>query len=354
VEQRLGSARTPDGLEIAWARAGHGPPLLFVGGWLSHLELSWALPAERRFLESLAQGRTLLRYDRPGCGLSDRTSLSPPSVGAELDVVRRVLDAAGARRADVVASSLGVPLMVEWAARHPETVDRLVLYGGWARGADIGAPEVRDHVVGIVAGHWGLGADVLTDIFAPDASAGTRAALSAYQREASSPETAAALLRFCYDVDVTASLADVRAPTLVLHREQDRAAPLDQARLIADRIADARLEVLPGRSHLPYAGDSTPLVAAIRAFLGLPAPTEPVTPTLTARQQEVAALVAAGLTNREIGERLGIEERSAEGHLERIRLRLGVRSRAQVAAWWVAAHTTESAGGHSDDPAPPY
>jgi len=349
VEQRLGSARTPDELEIAWAKAGHGPPLLFVGGWLSHLELSWALPAERQFLEGLAQGRTLLRYDRLGCGLSDRTSLSAPSVGAELDVVARVLDAARTPRADVVASSLGVPLMVEWAARHPETVDRLVLYGGWARGADIGTPEVRDHVVGIVAGHWGLGADVLTDIFAPDASAGTRAALSAYQREASSPETAAALLRLCYDVDVRASLADVRAPTLVVHREQDRAAPLDQARLIADRITDARLEVLPGRSHLPYAGDTASLVAAVRSFLGLPALARPRTPILTPRQREVSALVAEGLTNREIGERLGIEERSAEGHLERIRLRLGVRSRAQVAAWWVATresrHTDAQGGG---------
>ena len=255
MEQRLGSTRTPDGLEVAFATAGHGPPLLFVGGWLSHLELSWALPAERQFLEGLAHGRTLLRYDRPGCGLSDR-EVGEPSLASELDVVEAVLAAAGVDRTDVVASSLGVPLMIEWAARHPETVDRLVLYGGWARGADIGTPEVRDHVVGLVAGSWGLGADVLTDIFAPDASAGTRAALSTYQRAASSPATAAALLALCYQVDVTAALTQVRAPTLVVHREQDRAAPLAQARLIAAEIPDARLEVLPGRSHLPYAGDA--------------------------------------------------------------------------------------------------
>jgi pimeloyl-ACP methyl ester carboxylesterase/DNA-binding CsgD family transcriptional regulator len=336
VEQRLGTTLTPDGVEVAYATAGAGPPLLFVGGWLSHLELSWALPAERRFLESLARGRTLLRYDRPGCGLSERISVAP-SVDGEVDVVRAVLDAAGVERADVVASSLGVPLMIEWAARYPEQVDRLALYGGWARGADLGTPEVRDHVVGIVAAHWGLGADVLTDIFAPDASAGTRAALSAYQREASSPERAAALLRLCYAVDVTASLERVAAPTLVLHREQDRAAPLAQARLIADGIAEARLEVLAGRSHLPYAGDSALLVRTLRPFLGLPPGTTAEQPFLTRRQQEVASLVAEGFTNREIGRRLHIDERSAEGHLERIRLRLGVRSRAQVAAWWVAS-----------------
>jgi pimeloyl-ACP methyl ester carboxylesterase/DNA-binding CsgD family transcriptional regulator len=336
VEQRLSSTRTPGGLDVAYAAAGHGPRLLFVGGWLSHLELSWALPEERQFLEGLAQGRTLLRYDRPGCGLSDRAHVPEPSVEAELDVVAAVLDAAGVERTDIVASSLGVPLMIEWAARHPESVDRLVLYGGWARGDDVGTPGVRDHVIGLVAGHWGLGADVLTDIFAPDASAGTRAALSAYQREASSPETAAALLGLCYQIDVTSSLGLVRAPTLVVHREQDRAAPVSQARLIAAGIPDARLEVLPGRSHLPYAGDAAPLLGAIRSFLGLPALPDAASPTLTARQREVAALVADGHTNREIGERLGIDERSAEGHLERMRLRLGVRSRAQVAAWWVA------------------
>jgi pimeloyl-ACP methyl ester carboxylesterase/DNA-binding CsgD family transcriptional regulator len=336
VEQRLGSTRTPERLEVAFATAGRGQPLLFVGGWLSHLELSWALPAERRFLEGLAQGRTLVRYDRPGCGLSDR-EVGEPSLDRELEVVEAVLAAVGVERADVVASSLGVPLMIEWAARHPDTVDRLVLYGGWARGADIATPEVRDHVVGLVAGSWGLGADVLTDIFAPDASAGTRAALSSYQRAASSPATAAALLALCYQVDVTASLAQVRARTFVVHREQDRAAPLAQARLVAAEIPDARLVVLPGRSHLPYAGDAAVLVHTMRTFLGLPEVRGPEPPTLTLRQREVAALVAQGLTNREIGEELGIEERSAEGHLERIRLRLGVRSRAQVAAWWVAS-----------------
>src|SRR5699024_3324609 len=122
------------------------------------------------------------------------------SVEGELGVVSAVLAAAGIAQADVVAGSLGVPLMIAWAAQHPETVDRLVLYGGWARGADVGTPDVREHVVGLVRGGWGLGADVLTDIFAPDASAGTRAALSTYQREASSPETAAALLELCYRV----------------------------------------------------------------------------------------------------------------------------------------------------------
>ena len=109
-------------------------------------------------------------------------------------------------------------------------------------------------------------------------------------------------------------------------------------RHLAAGIPRARLEILPGNSHLPYTGDVWSLVAAVRRFLGLPVSSRPRAPELTARQREVAAPVSLGLTNREIGERLGIEERSAEGHVERIRLRLGVRSRAEVAAWWAAQH----------------
>lgn len=337
MEQQVSSTRTPAGTEIAWARAGQGPPLLFVGGWLSHLELSWALPAERDFLERLARGRTLIRYDRPGCGLSDRSVRHEPSVAGELEVVTAVLAAAGVERTDVVASSLGVPWTIAWAARYPELVDRLVLYGGWARGSDLGDPEVLAQVEGLVSAHWGLGSDLLTDIFAPDASAGTRAAISTYQREASSADTAAALLRLCHRIDVTDSLGDVRAPTLVVHREHDRAAPLAGALTLAATIPQASLEVLPGRSHLPFDGDVPALLGPVRSFLGLPVEVSAPAPGLTPRQREVAALVSDGLTNREIGERLGIEEKSAEGHLERIRLRLGLRSRAQVAAWWVAS-----------------
>jgi pimeloyl-ACP methyl ester carboxylesterase/DNA-binding CsgD family transcriptional regulator len=339
MEQKLGSTRLPGGTTIAYATAGSGPFLLFIGGWLSHLELSWALPAERHLFEGLARGRTIIRYDRPGCGLSDRPAQASASLESELDVVAAVMAATDAGRVDVMASSLGVPVAVVWAARHPETVDRMVLYGGWARGTDLAPAPVREHVVGLVTSHWGLGATVLTDIFAPEASVGTRSAVASYQRHASSAETAANLLELCYHIDVTDFLGQVTAPTLVMHREHDRAAPLEQARLIASRIPRARLRVLPGRSHLPYIGDVDALVATARDFLGLPPRHRQTAPTLTRRQREVAALVTEGLTNREIGQRLGIDERSAEGHVERIRIRLGFRSRTQIAAWWVATGT---------------
>jgi DNA-binding CsgD family transcriptional regulator len=211
----------------------------------------------------------------------------------------------------------------------------LVLYGGWADGGRVASPAVREHVLGLVGSQWGLGSDVLTDIFAPDADRTTRRTFARYQREAATAERARAMLATCYAVEVTAVLPLVQAPTLVVHRDRDRAAPVQQGQALADGIPGARFRTLPGHSHLPFVGDAEALSRTVRGFLGLPQTRRSATPSLTPRQREVAVLVAEGLTNREIGQRLVISERSAESHVERIRTRLGLRSRAQVAAWVV-------------------
>ena len=334
MEQRVRRLTLADGTVLSYALAGTGPPLVYVGGWLTHLELSWGLPAERAFYEALAQGRCLVRYDRAGCGLS-AASTRPPSLAFELEQLAAISSVLGTEAFDLLGSSLGAPVAVAWAARNPDTVRRLVLYGGWAHGRDLSPPAVQDHLLGLIESHWGLGSDVLTDIFAADSNVAMRKGFARYQREASSAAMARALLALSYELDVGDLLASVRAPTLVVHRAQDRAAPLAQAEALADGIAGSELVVLPGRSHLPYVGDRDELVRVIRRFLGLRA-TRRRADVLTARQREVAALVSQGCTNREIGARLGINERSAEGHVERIRTRLGVRTRTQVAAWFIA------------------
>ncbi|MET0488927.1 MAG: LuxR C-terminal-related transcriptional regulator, partial [Acidimicrobiales bacterium] len=199
-------------------------------------------------------------------------------------------------------------------------------------------------MIELVRAHWGLGSDVLADIFLPDGTAEAKVRFVELQRRSTTAEVASELLAQCYELRVDDLLDHVAAPTLVLHRRDDRAIPYPLGRDLAARIPGARLVSLAGRSHWVYTGDAAAVVREILGFLGashsaLPAEHAEGPPgTLTPRQLQVAALVADGLTNRQIAGRLGIEERSAEGHVERIRQRLGVRSRAQVAAWWVSAH----------------
>jgi len=341
VGQAIGAVRLAGGTRVAYATSGGGPPLLFVPGWVSHLELGWALAPERRFYEALSQGRTLVRYDRPGCGLSDPAP-DRDLVELELEVIGAVTARLGLERFDVLGTSMSVPLAVAWARSRPETVDRLVLYGGWVDGDRIAEPGVRAHMLGLVREHWGLGSELLTGFFAPDADAAFRASLAAHQRHSASASDAERLLDACYSLSVADDLAGIGARTYVIHREGDRAAPVREARRLADGIPGAQLTLLPGRAHMPFDGDVDGLLAVIRECLDLPAlpsaPPSAAAAVLTARQLQVARLVADGLSNRAIAQQLVLSERSVESHVDRIRARLGFRSRAQVAAWYATTY----------------
>ena len=337
VLQRVGRTLLSDGRAVAFALAGSGPPLLVIPGWVSHVELDWALAPQRAFLEALARDRTVIRYDRLGCGLSDEAP-DGDILAMEMETVDQVLVAAGVRRADILAMSIAAPLAARWAASSPDRVGALVLYGGWVDGHALAEPAMRTHLLGIVQEHWGLGSEILTEIFAPEAGPAFRTAFATLQRESASASTARRILEAGYELDISAELGDVRAATVVIHRTGDRAVPVAQGRRLADGVPGARLVELPGRAHIPFAGDTAAVVATIRGALGLPRLAGYAAPGLTPRQLEVAALVAQGLSNRQIAEALVISERSAESHVERSRARLGLRSRAQLAAWYATTH----------------
>lgn len=236
---------------------------------MSHLGHLWDEPASRAFLEALAQGHTLVTFDRPGTGLSDRHR-TDFSMDEDYRAMAAVIAAQGAPRLSLLGNSQGSPLACVLAARRPELVEKVVLYGGFARGQLVGTPEIRGALLALVRKHWGLGSRTLAQIFVGEDADDPAVAkwFARFQRDSASGEMAASLLEALYHVDVAEYLPRIRLPTLVLHRERDQAIPARCGRELAARIASAQFVSLPGSAHVPWVGDRGALVDEIRAFLG--------------------------------------------------------------------------------------
>ncbi|WP_400995340.1 alpha/beta fold hydrolase [Agromyces sp. GXQ0307] len=332
-----------EGASIAWSAIGHGPPLVIGGWWCSHLDLDWRQARFRRFASGLAAEHTVIRYDRPGTGASDRSRPPPGTLDEELAVLETVTAAAGVERVSLFGASSGGGVASLFAARHPDAVDRLVLYGTYARGADLAPPAAREALLAVVRQHWGIGSRVLSDLFVPDATASERDEFVEFQRRAATPEAAFASLAEVYAMDSTGHLGAVRAPTLVMHRRDDRAIAFALGRDVAERIPRARFVELQGEDHFPWRGDADAIVRETRAFLGdrvgaMPDPESRASgpgraPHLTEREREVLRLVARGETDAEIAAHLVLSVHTVHRHVANIRARLGVPSRAAAAAW---------------------
>ena len=319
---------TPAG-RVAYSAVGAGPPLLCDSGWITHLRGQLELFSYAAFMERLAGRFTVIRYDKPGCGLSDRDGIDL-SFDGQVAAALAVADAVGASRFSLFGASQGGQLAAAIAAKCPERVDALVLYGTCANGADLAPPQVRDSIVALTRAHWGLGSKMLAGIFVPDPTAEDVEAFTRLQRAAAPAAVGSRLLEVYYDTDIRALLPTIKARTAVLHREGDSATPFELGREVATLIPGATLIPLPGSGHLFYQGEWEPVLAAVLGFLREPAGAQP---RLTGRELEVARLVADGLTNHSIAVRLSIAPRTAEAHVENIRRKLEVRSRAQIAAW---------------------
>jgi len=328
VSPRIRYCSTPAG-RVAYSASGTGPPLLCDTGWITHLRAQLELFSFGDFLERLSERYTVIRYDKPGCGLSDRDAVDLSFEG-QVAAALAVADAAGAERFHLFGASQAGQLAVTIAARYPERVEAMVVYGMCASGADLAPPEVRESVVALVRAHWGLGLKALAGAFVADLTAADMAAFTQFQRSTASAAVAARLLEVYYGTDIRALLPQVSARTAVLHREGDQGTKFELGREVAALIPGATLIPLPGASHLFYHGDWPSVLEATVSFLA-----EPTSPQarLTGRELEVAELIAAGLTNQAIASRLSVAPRTAESHVESIRRKLEVRSRAQIAAW---------------------
>ena len=262
-------------VNIAYQVVGNGPvDLLFAPGFISHVDLLWSEPMAASFFRRLASFSRLIIFDKPGTGASDPVA-SVPTLEERVEDMRAVLDAAGSERAALLGISEGGPMSALFAATYPDRIQTLILYGSFAKGSP--GPDYHpvsraewelmhtriDHMVD----HWGEGTAL--DIFAPSIaeSAAMRSAYALFERAAASPAMVRALFAAAREVDVRAVLPTIGVPTLVLHRTGDIPIPVEIGREMAEAVPGARYVEFPGDDHVPWVGESEPILDEIEEFL---------------------------------------------------------------------------------------
>lgn len=264
-------------VNIAYQVVGDGPTdLVFVMGWVSHLDWFWNEPSFARFLRRLAGMARLILFDKRGTGLSDRVSEPElPSLEQRMDDVRAVMEAAGSSRAVLLGVSEGGPLCTLFAATHPDRTVALIMIGSYARRLrDVDYPwgvtqEERDRFCQTILDEWGgpVGIGERAPSRADDPA--FREWWASYLRMGASPGAAVALTRMNADIDVRAVLPSIRVPTLVVHRTGDQCLLVDEGRFLASRIPGARFVEQPGADHLPFVGDQEAVLGEVERFLAM-------------------------------------------------------------------------------------
>lgn len=332
-----------DGTRIAYATTGDGPPLVRAPHWFSHLEHDWTNPAFQPWVEDLSKRYAFLRFDQRGCGLSDReaSEISPEAHVRDLECV---VDAAGLERFAIFGASQGAAFAIAYAARHPERVSHLILYGGFVRGwKRRAAAEIarRETQVRLIELGWGSDEPSFRQVFSmqfmPDADLETLRAFNDLMPLTSSAQTAARIFETNGEIDVQAEARRVRCPTLVAHATGDLRVPFEEGRFLAGLIPGASFTSLEGRNHITPRGDPAwpKLLAAIAEFYPPARPAGGAAfPQLTARERDVLELMAQGLDNAQIAARLALCEKTVRNNITHVfdKIEVDTRARAIVRA----------------------
>ena len=267
-------ARSGD-VNIAYQVIGDAPlDLVFVMGWVSHMEYFWSEPNFARFLHRLASFSRLILFDKRGTGLSDRVPINQlPTLEQRMDDVRAVMDAVGSERAALCGVSEGGPMCSLFAATYPEKTLALVMIGTYAkRIRDAEYPwgataEEREQFFEVMRKQWGgpVGIDERAPSVAGDQK--FREWWATYLRMGASPGAAVALTQMNAEIDVRNVLPSIRVPSLVIHRTDDQCLKVEEGRFVADRIPGAKFVELPGYDHLPFVGDQDAILDEVEEFL---------------------------------------------------------------------------------------
>lgn len=341
ARQRIHYVPASDGLRLAWADAGTGPPLVKAANWMTHLEDDWHSPVWQHWMRFFAEHFRFVRYDERGCGMSDwnGSDLSVDQWVADLDTV--IEAAQPVLPITLVGISQGAATCVSYALRHPERVDKLVLYGGYARGFAHRDSTVKlgyRAMVDLIRIGWGKDNPTFRQLFTSRfIPGGTQDQLQWFNdlcRKTTSGEVAATLLEARSVVDIRDELSRVTTPTLVLHARGDELQPIEEGRMLAAGIPGAEFIELDSRNHVllehePAWRRFCDAVLEFTQAKQAPAP-DPVFGALSERERQVLTLIAEGLSNAEIAERLAISEKTVRNHTSNVFDKLGVWSRAQA------------------------
>ena len=257
ARQEIRYCTTSDGVRLAYATTGNGPPLVKASNWLTHLDFEWGSPIWRHWYAELSRHHRLVRYDERGNGMSQR-DVFDVSFDTWVRDLETVVDAAGLDRFPLLGISRGGPIAIAYAVKHPERVTQLVLYGTFAVGlTHVGTPqelEARHALACLLRLGWGLMnpafCKTFTCRFIPEATPEHEQWFDELQRVSTSPENAARLMERDDDIDVRPLLSQVKTPTLVIHCDRDHAVPPEKGRLLAAEIPGARYVSLPSANHL--------------------------------------------------------------------------------------------------------
>jgi class 3 adenylate cyclase/pimeloyl-ACP methyl ester carboxylesterase len=255
-DQTIQFMTTDDGVRIAYAVLGEGPPVVFVSNWVTHLELDWQIASRGMLFDKIIRDHMLVRYDARGNGLSD-LDVDEISVEASVHDLAKLIETLKLDRVALVGASQGAAVAAAYAARNPDKVSRLILYGGYARGrrkrGSEGQIAESDAFITMIREGWGKQLDAYVRMFGtffmPDADAEQLARFTEFQRRATPPENAARIQLSIDNVNIADELPNITAPTLVLHVREDARAPFEEGRLMAAAIPGARFVPLEGRNH---------------------------------------------------------------------------------------------------------